>query len=104
MHAEATTKKKSLKWKKLNFHKIKGSATVAGSFVYFQNSVQQGDMAALKGIYNLLCGIGIILSGIFIPQILLRGGLGIFLACMTAVFLSCLVLVKRIKQENACGD
>lgn len=52
--------------------------------IFFQNVVYQGDIPLLKGLYNLICGTAIMMSGFILPEIL-GGGLLLFLFFMIAL-------------------
>lgn len=67
--------------------------------IYFQNIVQQGDIPALKGIYNLLCGIAIILSGLLVPEIISEGSIYFFIGCIITTLVICLLLINT-KEES----
>lgn len=67
--------------------------------IYFQNNTQRDDIPMLKSIYNILCGISILLSGIVTPFLLLH--FSVFFAAMMLLFaLSMLFLYLPMRAQN----
>lgn len=67
--------------------------------IYFQNNTQRDDIPMLKSIYNILCGISILLSGIVTPFLLLH--FSVFFAAMMLLFaLSMLFLYLPKRAQN----
>ena len=53
--------------------------------IYFQNETCRDDIPVLKGIYNIVCGISILLSGFLTP--LLAADINVFFAAMSLLFI-----------------
>lgn len=53
--------------------------------IYFQNETCRDDIPVLKGIYNIVCGISILLSGFLTP--LLVADINVFFVAMSLLFI-----------------
>ena len=66
--------------------------------IYFQNNINRDDIPVLKGIYNIICGASIFLSGIVTPNIVQN--INIFFFIMATLFaLLFLYVFKKLINE-----
>ncbi len=63
--------------------------------IYFQNNTQRDDIPILKSIYNITCGISILLSGIVTPFLLLD--LSVFFVAMMVLFAFSMMYLWKTK-------
>lgn len=68
--------------------------------ILFQNCVNTYDIPTLKGIYNILCGISIMLSGYISPMLLTKISLGNF-CCVMAVLVGFLIAYNIFLNKNS---
>lgn len=68
--------------------------------ILFQNCVNTYDIPTLKGIYNILCGISIMLSGYISPMLLTKISLGNF-CCVMAVLVGLLIAYNIFLNKNS---
>jgi len=67
--------------------------------IYFQNKISRDDIPILKGIYNILCGLAILASGILSP--ILSRKINIFYFSMGILFVISLLYIEyRNKKER----
>ena len=69
--------------------------------IYFQNNTQRDDIPMLKSIYNILCGISILLSGIVTPFLLLH--FSVFFAAMMLLFALSMIFLYLPKRAQNVG-
>lgn len=68
--------------------------------IFFQNNLSKEDIPIMKGVYNILCGISIILSGFITPFIILKMNISIFIILMIFINISSIFLLTRGEKND----
>ena len=68
--------------------------------VFFQNNLSKKEISIMKGIYNILCGISIILSSIINPYIISKIDINFFILTMILINIASIFLLRRSEKND----
>lgn len=68
--------------------------------IIFQNNVKRDDIPTMKGIYNIFCGISIMLSGYVAPKLLNRLTLNLFCITMSIIVAISAIYISFTRDEE----
>lgn len=68
--------------------------------IIFQNNVERDDIPTMKGIYNIFCGISIMLSGYLAPKLLNKLTLNLFCITMSIIVAISAIYIAFSRNEK----